>query len=201
MAVKQLFFDLDGTLIDISEKYYRIYADFMGSTGRRPRSKQWFWSNKRKKAADLIGDRQFFIDRIEHPDYLQFDKLFPFSLAVLSKLVNNGHRVYVVTLRQNRRNLLKQIKNLKIDRFVKVLTTAPLPFQSSDNHRLKIRLLKPFARPGDVVVGDSRADILAGRALKLTKVAVLSGISNYKILKTYAPDYVVHDIRSLVSLM
>lgn len=207
--MRSIFFDLDGTLIDISEKYYQIYADFMISNRLHTMDKKHFWRLKRSKAPleEILGNsrilaayQDFFISHIEHPKYLKFDHLIPFSINVVRELSTKGLKEYGVSLRQDPQALMKQIKNFKLDQFAKVLTAAPPPFQSSENYRLKIKLLKPLVSHGDIIVGDSRADILAGKALKLTTVAVLSGISNYKILKTYNPDYIFRDIRSLTSL-
>lgn len=204
--MRSIFFDLDGTLIDISEKYYRVYADFIISNQLRPINKKHFWRLKRSKTSleEILGDsaileayKDFFINHIESPKYLKFDCLYAFSINVVSELSTKGLKLYGVSLRQDPGGLMRQIKNFKLDQFAKVLTATPPPFQSNENYRLKVKLIKPIAHPGDIIVGDSRADILAGKALNLKTVAVLSGISNYRVLKSYSPDFIIRDIRSI----
>ncbi len=48
----KLFFDLDGTLIDISEKYYRVYNDILTEAGFSTIGKKEYWDAKRHKVPE-----------------------------------------------------------------------------------------------------------------------------------------------------
>ena len=44
-----IFFDLDGPILDVSEKYYKVYADILSQKGFRVLSKTEYWDAKRNK--------------------------------------------------------------------------------------------------------------------------------------------------------
>lgn len=210
VKTRAIFFDLDGTLIDISEKYYRVYRDFMlAHTRRRALSKEKFWRLKRQKqqAAALIKDtalvgeyNRFFIENIEQEKYLRFDTPFTFSISLLHDMQLQGLRVYIVTLRRKRANLLRQMKALHFMGLAIFLSPPALSFDNTSHHVLKRELIQQYAQRGDIIIGDTDTDILCGKNLDLTTVAVLSGISSYAVLKRYSPDYLVRDVRSLRKL-
>jgi len=194
--------------MNAAEKYFRVYADFMKKTGEKPLTKKTFWELVRKgnKTAMVLRNpdvrkrfRTFFRDHIEKEPYLQWDRPFPYSMQVLRTARRRGARIFLVTVRRNRAALLRQVRQDFMPYFEKVLV-APPHRDSGKNYLVKERLIKPFAVPGDIIVGDSHADVRCGKNLKLVTVAVLSGMRNKNALATYAPDFIVRDIRSLKRL-
>lgn len=203
---KTIFFDLDGTLIDIADKYFRIYADFASQKDIPYRSKNDFWRLKRKKAPvrDLFKTsiseseyKDFFLSQVETREYLKYDRLFLFTLPTLRQLKKMGWGLCLLTLRRNNQNLRHQLDNLGLNFFDKIIVGEPDNQASRNNYKRKIACITALVEPEDIIVGDSAADMLCGKHLKLITVGVLSGISSYKALKKNTPTFIIRNISSL----
>jgi len=206
----KIFCDLDGTLIDVSARNYRVYAENTTAFGGHPLQRAAYWDLKRKKTKwdqllPLSGlpidiQQQFldeFIKKIESPDYLKLDTLFPAALAALDML-SAEHECYLVSLRRNRENLLLELEWLNLAPHFKQILTG---HSESDGYDVKIALIKD--RLGDdkgVIIGDTEADIVTGKELGLTTVAVKSGIRDEQFLAALNPDHLLNDISELGSL-
>jgi len=206
----KVFFDLDGTLLDVSERNYRVYTEVVSQFGGSPLDKATYWDLKRKKTKwpDLLPlskldqniERDFldvFITKIEDPTYLAFDSLFPESLTVL-KEVSSKAECRLVSLRRNETNLHDELQKLGIKSFfVEVLSGH----SESDGYDKKIELIK--SRLGEdkgVIIGDTEADIVTGKKLGLITVALLSGIRDEKFLEALDPDYLLNNISDVLTL-
>lgn len=207
--MKSLFLDLDGTLIDVSERYFRVYSDFMkqANTPFLLKSEFWRMMRKKEKIENLVKKKylaseykKFFLKNIENSRYLKYDYLFEFTIPTLKYLRKLGVELFMVTLRRNRVNLLREIKRFGLNKFFEGVLTAQPHSDSGKNYEIKKRLIKKTASKGDIVVGDSKADILSGKILGLQTVVVTSGIRNYHFIKQFNPDYIFRDMRSLKKL-
>jgi phosphoglycolate phosphatase-like HAD superfamily hydrolase len=207
----KIFIDLDGTLLEISEKYYRIYCDFMHANGLRSLSKNTYWKLKRGKRLDPFFEKntviknkfdKFFLKNVERNKYLKFDILFTGVNLTLKKLKRAGYKLYIITLRHNKINMFKQINKLGIkSAFYKILCGKPNFKDSSKNYINKEKMITTLIEVDGVIVGDSSADILCGKKLGLKTVAVLNGISNYSRIKSFKPDYIIPDLNSLLKIL
>ena len=209
MAEKQLiiFCDLDGTLLDVSPRHYKVYCETVEQFGGKALDKNAYWDLKRAKAKwpmllekSRLADTPVndflkpFIEKIEDPDYLKADKLFPGSLEALELLHISGD-VVLVSLRRNRHALLQQLGWLGIDNYFKTILTG---HSESDGYDEKIKLISMVLgdRKG-VIIGDTEADVITGKTLGLTTVAVTSGIRNQEFLQALRPDYIFSSITQL----
>ena len=209
--IARIFFDLDGTLIDVSEKYYRVYMDFMKQEGLKPLlPKEKFLRLKRKGTSNssIVKDKKmlaryetFFLENIERERYLKYDKIFGFSLRVLEKLRKFRFRIFVVTLRRDRKNLFKEAERFGFPAAVSIVQGRPRAFNRRSDYETKEKLVKRFARAGDIMVGDTEADIMCGKGLGMITVGVLSGMRQLSCLKKLKPDRIVQDIRSVPSIL
>ena len=212
MAQEQLkvFFDLDGTLLDVSERNYRVYSEVTKQFGGTPMDKTTYWDLKRKKTKwpellplsklDAAIEREFlevFITKIEDPKYLELDVLLPNAVRVLEE-VSSKAACRLVSLRRNEANLHKELERLKLnDYFVEILSGH----SESDGYDKKIELIKSrLGNSRGVIIGDTEADIVTGKNLGLTTVAMLSGIRDEKFLEVLEPDYMLNDISDVLTL-
>ncbi len=207
-----IYLDLDGTLIDISERYFQAYSDSVISFGIKPLSKNKYWQLKKEKYSlkdivelncgeDLVLSIMKNLEYcIEQTEYLKLDKLIPGAIETLNILKQN-HRLVLVTLRKHKTNLDKQLKALRIEfYFDKILdgVDAGVP------HRIKADLIKGdsvFHGKNSLIVGDTEVDIMAGKILDIQTAAVLTGIRTEKLLSEEKPNYILQNISNLPSLI
>lgn len=199
-----IFFDLDGTLLEISKKYYQTHIMASGIIDLKPLSFNKYWKAKRTKLPEneILGlkiESEFFrsyekrrIDLLEDKSLLDLDTPVPMLLNTLGSL-KKRHRLYLVTLRRKKKNLLNQLRKLKImDSFEKILTATP----GSNLALSKVNLIRKIKySPEDLIIGDTEADISAGRELSIRTVAVFSGIRSKSFLRSCKPDFLVSNIK------
>lgn len=213
MAQEQLtkiFMDLDGTLLDVSERNHTVYAELVREFGGTPLNKTVYWELKRQKAkwpellpkSGLSPDTQTaFLDRfiaiIETPPYLRLDKLFDDAVPTLDAL-SRRFPCTLVSLRRNEATLLQELAWLGVRKhFHKVLTGH----SESDGYDKKIELIKSeLGNDKGVIIGDTEADIVTGKELGLVTIAVTSGIRGEQFLRALEPDYIIVHIGEALKL-
>jgi len=206
MYNRLIFLDLDETLIDTSDRHYHVYCDIIKELNLQiSLSKDDFWKLKRKGISTiqilegidlqiLSKFSELWIENIESREYLVYDKLFKDSLWLLSKL--SSEKLFLITMRNNRKNLIWELKKLGLyNKFNAVLSCSPL-----DSHDKTVPILEYigkndlFINENSIIVGDSEKDIITGKKLNLTTLAVSYGIRKEEILLSMKPDYCLDNI-------
>jgi phosphoglycolate phosphatase-like HAD superfamily hydrolase len=210
-AMRTLYFDLDGTILDVSQRIYSVYLDVVNVLGGKALAEEVYWEAKREQLPEEVIAKKSNVEnvpkyirlrqeRLESPEYLKYDELIPRAWESLSELKKNNQLV-LVTLRKSKENLHQQLRRFKIEPlFDKVLVGGDgeerwgfkAEIISSDSH---------FAPQDSIIIGDSEADILAGKKLRITTIAVLSGIRSKKKLLSIKPDYIIEDISQLKNML
>lgn len=211
MIKMDLIFDLDGTLIDISERHYRVYHSLVSRLGGIPLSKPVYWRMKRNKTPtsimisssllpkeSLYEYMEKFIKKIEEPKLLDLDKIFSYTIPTLD-LLSKTSQLYLTTARQfadrtkkqlTKLNLITRFKDIKIYRSVSTET------------RSKVVMIKQlFLSSNIMVIGDTEDDILSAQELSITSVAVTSGLRNKSRLGYYNPTYLIKNISELPKII
>lgn len=213
MIFVNIYIDLDGTILDISERYYKIYYDIVVSFSGKPLSKERYWELKRKKVSeeeilklsdisDIYTCIKKRLERIESVEYLKHDTLLPGSLDTLITLKNKSNRLILVTLRKSMENLYKQLTCLGIlHLFDKILVTNTNKDQWLIKSKLIVKGDEHFDKTNSVIVGDTEVDILAGKVLGIKTVSVLTGIRSRDILLANKPDYIINSIKELPNII
>lgn len=200
-----ILFDLDGPILDVSERHYRLHADFVAARGLPPLPKDDYWARKRRAQPEgvivsgLEGSRiwtQDYLDfrreHIEATDYLALDRPWPGIADSISE-VRSRAAVLLVTLRRSREALLRQLEQLKLaDRFDRILSGAPGPNQSREG--VKVALIREAL--GDQClkgwfIGDTETDIRTAATLGLPAAAVTFGIRDPARLGELNPQLIV----------
>jgi phosphoglycolate phosphatase len=203
------FFDLDGPILDVSEKYYKTYSDILSQCGYEPIDKFLYWELKRNKTPEMeilrlsgaIGVTDYKSRRkniIETDKYLSCDLVQKGAIESLQMARDHG-LVVLVTLRSSKEQLLKQLKSLNlIDFFDNILVSG-----AETDPRWKIKydlIVNQFGNLNteNLFIGDTETDILAGKNLGCYKtIGVLNGIRNFALLKEVSPDIILPSIQKL----
>lgn len=206
----RLYFDLDGTLIDVRKRHYAAYAEAAHDLGLTPLSEQDFWDYRRDGAEteDLLGaleeaDRERFEERwrelFDEPSYVRLDALIPGARQTLAKL-RESYELVLVSLREDREALLDQLEELALRKFFKSVYSPLEPDKAASKADL---IKRQQDRNGDDVafVGDSEEDIAAARELGIDAVSVTTGVRGRRYLEARGPDEVISSVRELLRIL
>ncbi|OBQ01960.1 HAD family hydrolase [Anabaena sp. AL09] len=221
----RLITDFDGPIMDVSERYYRVYQLCLEKT-RYPQqtiielSKAEFWQLKRSHTPELQIALQSGLDaqqgqefsqirkQIVHTlPYFQYDILVPTALETLTKVQAAGIDLAVMTMRRvreldyafNQYNLSQFFPENRryclSNDYVKTRDVEDKPL-------LMARALAELPPAADTwMVGDTEADITAAKKHDIKIIAVESGIRDRSQLASYQPDMIVTDLKTAVDFI
>lgn len=196
--------DLDGTLVDVRGRHHRVYRECVELLGGRVLDVDEYWKLKRRDVrwpellplSDIdAGELSRFLDafraRIEAAEYLERDPLIPGAAEAVALLATHG-TVILVSLRRDHAALRAQLGRLGLlDRFDEVLSGH----SEVRGHDVKAGLIRDRASGRrSVIVGDTEADVRAGKAAGIQTVAVTSGIRDEAYLTALEPDALLPSI-------
>jgi phosphoglycolate phosphatase len=201
-------FDFDGTLVDVRERHYQTYRSTAAALGGRPLDPERYWALKRRGqgwAEILAGsriaagaERRFvarFVARIEAPEQLRLDHLFPGVREALAALRRRGDRLVLLSLRRSASGFTEQVQRLGLaGEFERVRAGHSQPA----GHHDKLQLIHELGiRPPAVVVGDTEADVLAARELGVPAIGVASGLRTRAYLERLGAAPVLDTVAQL----
>lgn len=221
----RLITDFDGPIMDVSERYYRVYQ-FCLQNIRYPQqsvrelSRSEFWQLKRSRVPEKqialksgLDDNQAqefaqLRRKTVHTDtYFQYDSLIPGAVDTLLKIQQAGIDLAVMTMRRVREldyalekyelgNFFPENRRYCLSNdYVKTSDVEDKPF-------LMERALAELPPACDTwMVGDTEADIAAAKKYGIKVIAVESGIRDRTQLEIYQPDVIVEDLRTAVKLI
>ena len=210
-----LFFDLDGPLLDVSPRYVRLHQDLLHPHGHAGMDPATYWDRKRARrseddvlaelglchVAGIYGPERLRL--IETAEWLKHDRCWPWSLECLGDLAKRATLV-MVTARADRTALLNQLDALGLRPFFHEILSEP----GGERVDLqKAALIADYLKRHDLeaegswMIGDTEADVGAGKHVGLRTAAVLTGIRDANHLRQAEPDYLLDDIRGLAELV
>ena len=193
-----IFFDLDGTLIDSKERLYHLFQELI------PQSNftiDEYWFLKRNKIdhktiitryfkdIDFIQFETNWMKLIEAKEYLDFDTPFKDVECFLKKLKLSNKSLFLVTARQSISGVNYQLNKYGwISLFKNILVT--------EQKYSKAELIRPHLKKQheDWIIGDTGSDILIGKELNIKTAAVNSGFLSHESLKEYKPDILLEKV-------
>jgi phosphoglycolate phosphatase len=205
MSASCIYLDLDGTLLDVSERYHRLHRDQVARFGGQPVAMEPYWTQRRDRVPESAILRQAGLDEpdvaaaaaahrehLESPDYLQHDRCWPWTVAALDALSRLAPLV-LLTLRRHAGPLEDQLVSLGIRRHFAAVLAAP----GDGSPEAKAALVWNSGSPADgaVLVGDTEVDVASGRALGIFTIAVHCGIRSRSRLAACNPDLLLDDLR------
>jgi len=221
----RLITDFDGPIMDVSERYYRVYQLCLEKT-RYPGqtiielSKAEFWQLKRshtpeiqialKSGLDAQQGQQFSQIRkqtVHTLPYFQYDVIIPTALETLTKVQAAGVDLAVMTMRRVR-ELEYAFNQYNLSQFFPenrryCLSNDYVKTRDvEDKPLLMARALAELPPAADTwMVGDTEADITAAKKHDIKIIAVESGIRDRSQLESYQPDMIVSDLKTAVDFI
>lgn len=210
--MQEFFFDLDGPILDVSDKYYRLYADLVREQGEIPIPKNEYWEAKRQRIpdAEILGRshlakwceefRAIRKDRIETTDYLEYDQVWH-GISDSLKQLSERFSLFLVTLRSSRNALLWQLRYLQLHNYFTAILSESGDLRPSDKPSIKVNLIRKYLDNNKLegwFIGDTETDIRAGQRLGLRTVAVTFGIRTVEQLNLTQPDVILKTPQDLI---
>jgi len=203
MAKKIIFLDLDGTILDVSERIYRVYSDILKKYKKKALSKRNYIKLKKQKkpieeilkktgAQDISSIyKKEWLENIEKKKYLRLDTLSTSKKRALIDLKKRNNLI-LITSRKKRKLLYDQIKIKGISDVFKKVIIVP------EDWREKVKLLKKEIKNKDcLLVSDTEGYISAGKNIGIKTVAVYDGVRTKDFLKKFSPNILIKNITGL----
>jgi phosphoglycolate phosphatase-like HAD superfamily hydrolase len=206
-----IFFDLDGTLIDIRKRYHAAYVNACTAVSIVPKTQNEYWELKRQKISEskiVSLDSDLFqtysnlrIQNLEDEQFLALDKPFVGVEELLEDLKQKGYSLFIATMRNHSERVKKQIQHLNLNQyFSEILATPALLNPAKEKAKLiqtKYSIYNVYEK--NIMVGDTEADILCGTSLGFTTIAVESGIRTHNLLEGYHPNFLLNNVSNIIS--
>ena len=204
-----IFIDLDGTILDVTERVYRIYRDILKKYKKKYLPKKIYLKLrkenlpikeilKKTKAGNIyINFKKESEKKIEDYRYLILDKLPRARKRILFRL-KERYKLILVTFRKDSQKLTRQLKQKKINKIFDAILVYPSKTYRQ-KWKLKYRLIKnqrDFDK-NSIIVGDTKTDIIAGKKLGIKTIGVLWGMSKKESLEKYKPNFLITDFSKL----
>ncbi|WP_017317254.1 HAD family hydrolase [Mastigocladopsis repens] len=221
----RLITDFDGPIIDVSERYYRVYQFCLEKTRHldqqvRQLPKAEFWQLKRSRipekqigiisGLDEVQAQEFAQMRrktVHTEPYFQYDSLAPGAVEALLKIQETGVDLVVMTMRRVW-ELDYAFKKYDLGRFFPenrcyCLSNDYVKTRDIDDKPLLMaRAIEELPPATDIwMVGDTEADMISATKHGIKVIAVECGIRDRAQLEPYQPDLIVKDLSCAVDLV
>ncbi|QLE57602.1 HAD family hydrolase [Nostoc sp. TCL26-01] len=220
----RLITDFDGPIMDVSERYYRVYQFCLEKTrkpGQRVRemSKAEFWQLKRSRVPEnqialnsgldevqAQAFSQLRRDSVHTEHFFQYDIPIPGAVDALLKIQQAGVDLVVMTMRRVW-ELDYAVQKYDLGKFFPenrryCLSNDYVKTRDiEDKPLLMTKAVAELPRATDTwMVGDTEADITAAKKHQIKVMAVESGIRDRTQLKLYQPDLIVPNLSTAVEM-
>jgi len=197
--------DFDGTVVDFSERSYRCYQYCLQRMEiPDPLDFTAYWNRKRARTSmhDILGPyasrldeyHALWMEQIENPNFLKFDRLFPGTKSWLEK-AREAYDLFLVTRRQFRDRLLNEMESLGIrDLFSRILVASG----TGKSKDAELQMQSGYASLSLVAwIGDTEDDRVAARNLSIPFLFVASGVRDRNSILQYQPDFAFDFLRDI----
>jgi phosphoglycolate phosphatase len=216
---KAVFFDLDGTLVDIHGPLYIAARNAMRDIGHRAdftpeqyrealgRNDVWLGVPENRRPEYLQLAFAYFMTEIDKTERLE---VLPHVAETLAELKRRHYATAVITSRPGEaRRLIEKLAMVGLAAYLDHVVTQPT--MSMKDLLDKTELLKQTAMrasvlpPACLYVGDEPRDIMAAQAAGFgATIGVATGAASYSYLKNHPehrPDHVISSMGELIGLI
>ncbi len=199
-----LFFDLDGTLLNVYHRIYKSHQDALQSINHHsPYTFEEYIKLKRQKisekeiTAKILTGPEFeeYIKKrneiIEQKEYLQLDTITNKSLKKIKEL-KKDHWLILLTNRKEKENTFKQLEKLNMTSLFEEIIICN-ETETKYDHIQK----SPFFNKNAMIIGDTEEEMLIGQKLSIKYIAITSGMRTKELLQQYNPNQVISKITQI----
>lgn len=211
--IKGVIFDLDGTILDSLDAFWRAFNAGVATFKLEPVAKERLLAlmNRGASLAEILGDiypglRVEPVSVIEEikveirKEYLALSEdeveLTSGAKEMLSQLRLKGLKIGVVTSRSVPPDRgWRELTNLQVAHFIDVMVTGAKAKRKPAPDTVVECLERLELLPEECIfVGDSQVDIIAGRAAGVRTVAVATGVTDRQALASESPDFIFDNL-------
>lgn len=221
----RLITDFDGPIMDVSDRYYRVYQYCLAETQRegqpvRELPKAEFWDMKRARVPETEIAILSGLDAAQAPDFAQkrrqtvhtlpymiYDRPAPGAVETLEKVQRARVDLAVMTMRRVR-ELDEAFNRCNLGQFFPENRRYCLPNDYvktgdvKDKPLLMARALAELPPASDTwMVGDTEADIVAAKTHGVKVIGVLCGIRDRTQLEMHQPDLIANNLSEAVEII
>jgi phosphoglycolate phosphatase-like HAD superfamily hydrolase len=208
-----IFFDLDGTLLNIHKRLYRLYVEFARQVNSVPLSEDKYFEKKahammeRDIAKETFSSRadeyiEWKKDHIEETSYLKLDTMFLGVIEMLAAL-NKTHKLFILTSRVNRVGTLEQLEKNGIMKFMtEVITVSggdPVELKTAGLRDAAIRYHLDLKQTA--LVGDTEIEFGVGKTLGIRCISVSYGLRSEEYFHALGQKTVIKSVRELQTIL
>ncbi|MDD3853777.1 MAG: HAD family hydrolase [Syntrophomonadaceae bacterium] len=217
MKIETVIFDLDGTLIDSLEMYYKVLAMAFSQldlpmVGREIVFSQFGrgtpdWDSLLPKGIenkkDIMLQCREIIIGLWPKVYREEVDLFEGVPDLLRHLKDKSMTLGIATSGQSKELIIELLTRRKVYDLISAIVSREEVPKPKPSPMSILECLRRLDAPPEksVYVGDSIVDIRASKAAGIRSVAVLSGAGNYDILFREGPDYIIPNACELPALL
>jgi pyrophosphatase PpaX len=207
--IRAVLFDIDGTLLDTFEYIYGAFEHTFDVHGivrlSREEISQLMGRTLEDVYATMAPGRDAVAFAETHRKFqeqnVDLAKLFPHTKMVLDALKQRGFKLATITTRSNRTSILSLEQNGIAGYFDAVVSLEDVVRHKPDPEPLLKALHAIDLTPADaIMVGDTSADIMAGKNAGTKTVAALYGFGGER-LHDLQPDYAIADLKDLLAIV
>ncbi|APA83594.1 HAD family hydrolase [Francisella tularensis] len=196
-----IFLDLDGPILEGKNRHYECYKDILKRHGGDILDLRVYWDMKTSKVkrnvllekSNFKKKYEVFIEEwmlnIEKEEYLMLDVLKPDVIKTLKEWRKIANKIVLVTMRQNRNHLLKQLKCLGVIDLLDEIIDCPPNRKNTKYEALKTKVFK-----NAIFIGDTEEDTNTAKMLNIKSIGITNGLRKKEFLDA---DYYCEEIKDI----
>ena len=194
---KIVYFDLDGTILDVWKRTWRVYTVLAKRFNLKPIPFEKYRRLKRNQFTEyeffekVVSKQKYLLLKrglIEQEAYLDLDYVNDQIMDVIESF-SKDQNIGILTYRQSRGRLIAQLAKLRISQYFERIINV----DSSKEDYLK--------RLATLYIGDTVDDIRCAKRAGVAAVGCSWGLVHPSILSLAKPDYLVKNPRELLKIL
>ena len=220
IKVAAVIFDLDGTLIDSIDIYFRIVENALERLGLPPvprskilaaaESEDFKWElvlpqDILDRRENIIDEAWTVINEIAPQMFAEDLDIIAGADDIVKKIAAKGLKIGLVTSTQKHYLETKMVplKNTGADKLIEIaITSDDVINRKPAPDPLLVCARQLELRPASCVyIGDTTTDMQSGKAAGMKTVGVLTGFDDYDALKKEEPDAIIDSVADLTEVI